>query len=178
MSTFSLVGGMSVALICPLITRSTGGSATTCRVRGRGDAGEGSVVQLNRGQQGGPLPPSSTPAQPTSGAMYSTVPTGEMADSCRMLMVSPKSPCGQAGGQRAEVVRQARSCGGLHACGTCMAAGAGTTRNHAHQLDAAGVVDEDVLQLDVPATWWECEHRGVGSRAGSVSHVLLTWRTC
>lgn len=30
MSTFSLVGGMSVALMVPLITRSTGGSATTC----------------------------------------------------------------------------------------------------------------------------------------------------
>lgn len=30
-STFSLVGAMSVALICPLITRSTGGRATTCR---------------------------------------------------------------------------------------------------------------------------------------------------
>lgn len=28
----------------------------------------------------------------TSGAMYSTVPTGEIADSCFMLMVSPKSP--------------------------------------------------------------------------------------
>lgn len=30
--------------------------------------------------------------------MYSTVPTGEMADSCRMLMVSPKSPWGRKGG--------------------------------------------------------------------------------
>ena len=28
----------------------------------------------------------------TSGAMYSTVPTGEMASSCFMLIVSPKSP--------------------------------------------------------------------------------------
>lgn len=28
----------------------------------------------------------------TSGAMYSTVPTGEMASSCFMLMVRPKSP--------------------------------------------------------------------------------------
>ena len=27
-----------------------------------------------------------------SGAMYSTVPTGEMASSCILLMVSPKSP--------------------------------------------------------------------------------------
>lgn len=38
----------------------------------------------------------------TSGAMYSTVPTGEMADSCRMLMVSPKSPCAHHPGSIAE----------------------------------------------------------------------------
>lgn len=32
------------------------------------------------------------PQDHTSGAMYSTVPTGLIASSCRVLMVSPKSP--------------------------------------------------------------------------------------
>ena len=46
MSTFSLVGGMSVALICPLITRSTGGRATTCAGR---EGGAREAVRLVEG---------------------------------------------------------------------------------------------------------------------------------
>ncbi len=49
--------------------------------------------------------------------MYSTVPTGEMADSCRMLMVRPKSPCSKGGGQQSSKAGQqaGRAAGRVHA---------------------------------------------------------------